>query len=209
MRYAHFATHGFFADPKFRSAFQVDERQFQHFGRERRTAGARSPLVLSGLVFAGANKVETPDRGILTAEGIVGLRLEDLDLAVLSACETGLGEVAGGEGVFGLQRAFHVAGAKNVIASLWKVDDEATAALMGLFYRNLWVEKNEPLEALRQAQLTCTGTRSRSRRWQNCARASSISDQSRCRRKPPSRQPKGAKTHAGKWAGFVLSGVGR
>ena len=62
---------------------------------------------------------------------------------MLSRVRDGLGDVAGGEGVFGLQRAFHVAGCRDVVASLWKVDDEATAALMGLFYRNLW-EKNVP-----------------------------------------------------------------
>ena len=73
---------------------------------------------------------------------------------VLAACGTGLDEVAGGEGVFGLQRAFHIAGTRNVIASLWKVDDDATAALMALFYRNLWERKQPPLQALRQAQLT-------------------------------------------------------
>ena len=73
-----------------------------------------------------------------------------MELAVLSACETGLGEAAAGEGVFGLQRAFHLAGCRNVIASLWKVDDEATAALMKLFYHHLWVQKQPPLEALRQ-----------------------------------------------------------
>jgi CHAT domain-containing protein len=61
--------------------------------------------------------------------------------------------VGGGEGVYGLQRAFHVAGCKDVIASLWKVDDDATAALMTLFYTNLWVRGDDPLRALRQAQL--------------------------------------------------------
>jgi CHAT domain-containing protein len=75
-------------------------------------------------------------------------------LAVLSACETGLGEEAGGEGVYGLQRACHVAGCEKVIASLWKVDDDATQALTALFYRNLWEKKLDPAEALRQAQLT-------------------------------------------------------
>jgi CHAT domain-containing protein len=109
------------------------------------------------LALAGANrtgKERAPDRGILTAETIVGLRLEGLELAVLSACQTGLGEAGGGEGVFGLQRAFHLAGCRNVIASLWSVDDDATAALMILFYHNLLEKHLDAADALRQAQLT-------------------------------------------------------
>jgi CHAT domain-containing protein len=158
-RWAHLATHGFFADKRFRSVLQADEKQFAlaRFGRERAAAGARNPLVLSGLVLAGANRpLQDPSRqdsGILTAEALAGLDLAGLELAVLSACETGLGEVAGGEGVFGLQRAFHVAGAQTVVASLWRVDDAATQALMREFYRNLWQRKLPRLEALRQAQL--------------------------------------------------------
>jgi CHAT domain-containing protein len=108
------------------------------------------------LAFAGANrqgKEAAPDRGILTAEAVVGLRLDGMALAVLSACNTGLGEVGGGEGVYGLQRAFHLAGCKDVIASLWDVNDDATVALMALFYRNLWEGKLDPVQALRQAQL--------------------------------------------------------
>jgi CHAT domain-containing protein len=156
-RYAHIATHGFFADPEFRFAIQVDPKLFEYRGFGERRGGARSPLVLSGLVLAGANRQgdeAAPDHGIITAEGLIGLRMEGLELAVLSACETGLGESGGGEGVYGLQRAFHVAGCKNVIASLWKVEDAATQALMTLFYRNLWEKKLDPAEALRQAQLT-------------------------------------------------------
>jgi CHAT domain-containing protein len=76
-----------------------------------------------------------------------------VDLAVLSACETGLGPVAGGEGVLGLQRAFQVSGARTVVASLWKVSDEATRRLMERFYQNLWDKRMGRLEALRQAQL--------------------------------------------------------
>jgi CHAT domain-containing protein len=155
-RYAHIATHGFFADPKFRSALQLDPKEFERATQDRR-GGARSPLALSGLVLAGANRTGqdvAEDRGIITAEGIIGLRLEGLELAVLSACETGLGEWGGGEGVYGLQRAFHVAGCKSVVASLWKVDDGATQALMALFYHNLWEKKWDAAEALRQAQLT-------------------------------------------------------
>jgi CHAT domain-containing protein len=153
-RIAHLATHGFFADPKFRSALQVDPALFEVRGRERVGAGMLSPLVLSGLVFAGANRPDAPGRGLLTGEALVGLDLSGLELAVLSACETGLGEVAGGEGVFGLQKALHLAGCRAVVASLWKVDDDATAALMGLFYRHLWVDNLPPREALRRAQLT-------------------------------------------------------
>jgi CHAT domain-containing protein len=153
-RYAHFATHGFFADPSFRGIFQLDERDYQQSLRgERIGRAANSPLVMSGLVFAGANNPGTPGRGILTGEQLIDLDLRGLDLAVLSACETGLGDVAGGEGTFGLQRAFHYAGARNVVGSLWKVPDAPTAALMALFYRNLWGKDLSPMESLRQAQL--------------------------------------------------------
>jgi CHAT domain-containing protein/tetratricopeptide (TPR) repeat protein len=153
-RYAHVATHGFFADASFRSAFRLDPRIFERTQRgERIGAGALSPMVMTGLVFAGANKPETPGRGIITGEALVDLDLSGLELAVLSACETGLGDVAGGEGTFGLQRAFHLAGTRDVIASLWKVPDRPTAALMALFYRNLWEKDLPPIEALRQAQL--------------------------------------------------------
>src|SRR5262249_48648901 len=145
-RWAHLATHGFFADARFRTALQLDEADMKKGPKgERVGLAARNPLVLSGLVLAGGNLQNKGggDDGILTAEAIAGLDLHRLDLAVLSACDTGLGESgefkmgpntvfgrAGGEGVFGLQRAFHIAGAHNVVASLWKVDDEATAALM-------------------------------------------------------------------------------
>jgi CHAT domain-containing protein len=151
---AHLATHGFFADPRFRSeALRADPQLFEMRGSERVGAGVLSPLTLTGLVLAGANKPSTPGRGLLTGEGLIDLDLSGLRLAVLSACESGLGDVASGEGTFGLQRAFHLAGARDVIASLWKVDDEATAALMALFYRNLWQKRMSPVEALRQAQL--------------------------------------------------------
>jgi CHAT domain-containing protein len=136
-RYAHLATHGFFVEPR------------------AGPKASRSPLALSGLVFAGANRGPDadPDHGLVTAEAIVGLRLDGLELAVLAASDTALGAAGGGEGVYGLTRAFHLAGCRDVIASLWAVDDDATAALMALFYRNLWERKLDPLQALRQAQL--------------------------------------------------------
>jgi CHAT domain-containing protein/Tfp pilus assembly protein PilF len=207
VRFAHLATHGFFADLKFRSAFQVDEKQFEHFGLERKTAGARSPLVLSGLVLSGANRPDTPQRGILTAEAIVSQRLEDLELAVLSACETGLGETAGGEGVYGLQRAFHVAGARNVIASLWRVDDDATAALMVVFYHKLWLEKLAPLQALREAQLHIYR---HPEEIKGLAALRSIDFNAKDLPKvTPTPLAKDARAHTSQWAAFVLSGTGK
>jgi CHAT domain-containing protein len=207
---AHLATHGFFADAKFRTVLQLDEKLFGR-GRfaERRGAGSRSPLVLSGLVCSGANLPETPNRGVLTAEAIVGLDLRKMNLAVLSACESGLGETAGGEGVYGLVRAFHIAGTRNVAASLWKVDDEATAALMVLFYRHLWGRKPlPPVEALRQAQLALYRNPQHVKEW-SAGRGPNLKIVlSGSATKEPDK-PTGAKTAPAKaWAAFVLSGPG-
>ena len=122
------------------------------FGRalvtDQRISGYH-PGLLSGLVFAGANHPPDAngDDGILTAEEVAALDLSATRLAVLSACETGLGPVAGGEGVLGLQRAFQVAGTQTVVASLWKVGDESTRVLMERFYENLWEKKLGTLEA--------------------------------------------------------------
>ena len=112
------------------------------------------PGLLSGLVLAGANQPATAERedGILTALEVSEMDLSRVQLATLSACETGLGETAGGEGMLGLQRAFQTAGAKTVIASLWKVPDRATQALMSRFHENLWQKKMSKLESLREAQ---------------------------------------------------------
>lgn len=115
----------------------------------------------SGLVLTGANVPQRAqfagggdtDDGILTAIEVAATDLRNTELVVLSACETGLGQQAGGEGALGLQRAFQIAGAQSVVASLWQVDDDATQALMTEFYRNLWERKLGRLEALRQAQL--------------------------------------------------------
>ena len=98
------------------------------------------PGLLSGLALAGANRPPEPgqDDGILTAPEVAELDLAGVELVALSACETGLGESAGGEGLLGLQRAFQEAGVGSVVASLWSVDDAATRALMERFYQNLW-----------------------------------------------------------------------
>jgi CHAT domain-containing protein/Tfp pilus assembly protein PilF len=154
-RYLHFATHGFFAPEEVRSALAPARiNQAELFGREG-VAGWH-PLLLSGLVLAGANRPPRAGQqdGILTALEVAEMDLGKCELAVLSACETGLGKVAGGEGVLGLQRAFQVAGARSTIASLWKVDDNATRDVMSYFYEKLW-DKKSPLakvHALRDAQ---------------------------------------------------------
>jgi CHAT domain-containing protein len=213
------ATHGFFANARFRSALQLDEKLFEGHGfLAGAPPGARNPLVLSGLVLAGADRPlptgreehVADDHGILTAEAIAGLTLHRLDLVVLSACETGLGEVAGGEGAFGLQRAFHLAGCKNVVASLWKVDDRATAALMALFYDKLWRQKLTALEALRQAQLTlyhhperiAVLAKERGPNFDNVVRLPAAPAQG-------GKAKSGAQAPTKLWAAFVLSGSGR
>ena len=125
-------------------------------------AGATYPALLSGLALAGANQSGKADaseptdgnEGILTAEEIGTQNLDGVQIVVLSACESGLGKQASGEGLLGLQRSFQSAGARTVAASLWPVDDAATKTLMVAFYTNLWEKKLSKLEALRQAQLT-------------------------------------------------------
>lgn len=125
---------------------------------------ARNPLVLAKLVLAGANRSgeansagdPVGDGGFLTAEEVMGIDLGQTELVVLSACETGVGKIRSGEGAFSLQRAFHIAGSRAVVASLWAVDDRATQAMMDRFYRNLWLDRPKPpgkLAALREAQL--------------------------------------------------------
>jgi CHAT domain-containing protein len=130
-KYLHLATHGFF-DPN----YSLSDRHFPLTGANslpRQSVSSMDfrrfhPGLFSGLALAGANALGQQgnaasgyDDGILTADEVSMLDLSAVDLAVLSACQSGLGEVAGGEGLLGLQRAFQVAGAKSVIASLWSV----------------------------------------------------------------------------------------
>ena len=112
-----------------------------------------NPLLRSGLALAGANRLRSgQDDGVLTALEVAGLDLAGTELAVLSACETGVGAVQNGEGVYGLRRALVLAGVRTQIASLWKVDDAATKDLMIDYYRRLQAGAGRS-QALREAQL--------------------------------------------------------
>ncbi|MGJ8696779.1 MAG: CHAT domain-containing protein [Verrucomicrobiaceae bacterium] len=123
------------------------------------------PLLNCGLVFSGANQLfDGRDDGVLTGMEVLNLDLRGTDLVVLSACETGVGEVVAGEGVLGLNQAFRVAGASSLVTSFWKVSDEATAALMAEFYSGLSKEMGKG-EALRSAAGKIRG----SAEWQHPA----------------------------------------
>ena len=146
----HLATHGFFEKDLDLNSTATD---MQH-------GFDNNPLIRSGLLLVPTENIkiknqkvgyETSDNGVLTAFEAMSLSLEGSQLVVLSACETGLGELRAGEGVYGLQRAFLAAGAQAVIMSLWKVDDLATQELMLNFYSAL--EKSpDKFQAFRSAQ---------------------------------------------------------
>jgi CHAT domain-containing protein len=153
-RWLHIATHGFFAPPEIKSAERNDRKDRGDLFGKHEVTGFH-PGLLSGLALTGANLPPRTgeDDGILTALEVAEIDLRKTDLAVLSACETGLGQVAGGEGILGLQRAFQLAGARTTVASLWSVDDNTTRLLMEKFYENIWKHKMPRAEALRQTQL--------------------------------------------------------
>lgn len=153
----HIATHGFYWNGH--QASRINER----LGRSLDDGAGRlqedASMTRSGLLFTGANNTlrgrenkEGVDDGILTAKEIAQMDLRGTDLLVLSACQTGLGEVSG-EGVFGLQRGFKKAGVNTILMSLWEVDDEATSLLMTSFYKALakGLSKADALKAAQKA----------------------------------------------------------
>ncbi|MCC9604985.1 tetratricopeptide repeat protein [Blastopirellula sp. JC732] len=152
----HLATHGYFVPAEaVQNGAATDSERFER--RAEYGAG-----LLSGIVFAGANKPPElsaddgdalADDGYLTADEISTLPLFGVKLVVLSACDTGLGEIAGGEGILGIQRAFQISGVDATIASYWKIDDLVTRRLMEEFYKNYLREQMSPVDALREAQL--------------------------------------------------------
>ncbi len=150
----HIATHGFFLQDL------PQGTQEKVFGVEPLKA-AENPLLRSGLLFTGADNtlqhIETKgsqrrDDGVLNAFEAMIMDLDHTGLVVLSACETGLGEIVNGEGVYGLQRSLQIAGATTVMISLWQVSDEVTQELMSRFYQ-YWLDSGDKQKAFERAQL--------------------------------------------------------
>jgi CHAT domain-containing protein/tetratricopeptide (TPR) repeat protein len=155
-RILHIATHGFFlADQAAASGTATGARSggTPSEGTAAATPSREDPLQRSALVFAGANRPEanSSDDGYLTAAEATAMDLEGTELVTLSACETGLGGVRSGEGVYGLQRSLAVAGARSTLLSLWKVDDGLTATFMERYYKRLKAGEGRA-DALRNTQ---------------------------------------------------------
>ena len=174
-RVLHLATHGFFIEGRCTSALDASALpRSANVARE-------NPLLLSGLVLAGANRRDAvaPDQedGVLTAEEVAALNLSGVEWAVLSGCDTGVGEIRAGEGVFGLRRAFQLAGARTVIMSLWPVEDQSTQQWMAALYGNR-LRNLSTADAVRNASLSVLRDR----------------------------RARGASTHPLYWAAFVATG---
>jgi CHAT domain-containing protein/tetratricopeptide (TPR) repeat protein len=178
-RILHLATHGFFLGGNCASVLEASQKPS---GEVPVSSPGENPLLLSGLALAGANHRQAagPDEedGILTAEEIAALDLRGVEWAVLSACDTGVGEVRAGEGVLGLRRAFQVAGVRTLIMSLWPVEDQAAREWMGRLYRARLVPGLNTIDAVHQANLKTLRQR----------------------------RAKGLTTHPFYWAGFVAAG---
>ncbi len=164
-RFIHLATHGFFLgdevglDPRSRGIAVLGNRPVEDApaGEPLKAAPAfhrENPLLLSGLVLAGANRRGGwgDGEGYLLAMDVANLDLAGVDLVTLSACETGLGEIRRGEGVFGLQRSFVMAGAEALVMSLWSVPDQETRDMMVDFYRRILAGGSQR-ESFRQSQI--------------------------------------------------------
>ena len=156
----HIATHGFYWTERDaeKAADRLGIESFSFMkNRDSKIPKEDKALTRSGLLFAGAKNTmdgrEIPidvEDGILTAKDISRMDLRGTDLVVISACQSGLGDITG-DGVFGLQRGFKKAGVRSIIMSLWKVDDDATKIMMTRFYSNL-VKGRSKYESFREAQ---------------------------------------------------------
>lgn len=165
-RYLHLATHGYFAPESIPSYGRRElGKGIPHLQSQGGRLGAvqgLSPMVLCGLALAGANL--EPDElglvsGTITGEELAKLDLGQCELATLSACDTHVGVRRTGQGLASLQKALHMAGARSVITSLWKVRDAATRELMVDFYRRLWVQEKPKEQALWEAKMALRARR--------------------------------------------------
>ncbi len=163
-RVAHFATHGFFLNGDCDGSRAGETTPQRGIGGLNQIATPHpasrlvmNPFLLSGLALAGANRRTKlgpgEDDGILTADEIASLNLSGVDWVVLSACDTGIGQVQSGEGVLGLRRAFEVAGAGTLIMSLWAVEDRCARDWMKILYEGRFRRNLETAEAVREADL--------------------------------------------------------
>ena len=192
----HFATHGFYISSYAGAGSIATHRGLTSLPLDSKVrAQVRwQPHAFATIALAGANRL-SPDAendGMLTALELASLDLRGVDLVVLSACQTGLGEQVDGEGMLSLQRAFRNSGARTTIATLWSVDDSATRAFMVEFYRNLLQKRQSKLTALRQAQLAMLKRYDRTK--------------SELRGLAQVDDAKGDPVAPYYWAGFVLSG---
>jgi CHAT domain-containing protein len=198
---AHFDTHGGFDQALLDEEKGVLQDYFDNWDYHGPASATRfglrlrSPQNCAWLALAGADQADSnsAEGGHLRAGTISELALQNLRLAVLAACETGVGEVTPNEGVQSLHRAFHLAGCPNVVFSLWNTSDSATRVLMKEFYRQLWEGKQAPPEALRLAQLAVYRHPELLAGWKPSAGAT---------------RPASARAPAKLWAGFVFSGAG-
>ena len=179
-RILHLATHGFFLGGG--CAWALGSLGSSALADTSTKIARENPLLSSGLILAGANRrgIAPPDQddGVLTAEEVATMNLHGVEWAVLSGCDTGVGEVRAGEGVFGLRRAFQLAGAKTVIMSLWAVEDNATRQWMTALYSGRLLKRLSTADAVHEASLAVL----RQRRSQRLT------------------------THPFHWAAFVASG---
>jgi CHAT domain-containing protein len=155
----HLASHGFFLEDAPPPPASRAVANFSALGEDALASSPTDPLLRSGLVLAGVGAPVSsgdsaaalaPDNALVTALELAGLDLWGTQLVVLSACDTGRGDVKLGQGVYGLRRAFLVAGAETVVMSLWKVNDEKTGTLMEAYYRQLLAGQGRAA-ALREA----------------------------------------------------------
>jgi CHAT domain-containing protein len=150
----HFSTHGYFI-----RQYQEENKKICDCGFDVKSTYFDSPNC--GLILSGVNNnisyntsSNSADDGILSAKEIMQLNLNNTELIVLSACNTGLGDIHSTEGVYGLGRAFKIAGVNKIIMTLWQVPDYQTMELITLFYNNLLIRKLCPRKALHEAQKT-------------------------------------------------------